>query len=697
MKTRAAILICVVNWLPPGPSASCHAGDARPVPSFSIVVEKPHAWRPPFGLDRVGAPTTVRVEAAAPPGGRIWLAERERGRETARREIRFPGKAPFVATAAVAPDTTEAAVLVEEDGTPAGAARTAIERPPLEAEAAARPDRVVNPVDLGTILVPAGWLLLGPGQAGILEVAALSRVADRPHASVRARFASGSAAQAAALPLIRGKRARAEVRMAMPPGQSDRDTLRVELVGEDGTRLWGKDIPVMIVRRPPDLPRFGATYTKLRYDAPISVRDPATGAFSSLDYDRGWEPSLRDVVVSLPGGGRFVFWRGSSYIPFWAGLHNTGACYEWAEVITRRPGAVDCVEPLMDKELRYGRVEIVEATPALVHVRWTYESTDLNYKVWGDQAVEDYYFHPDGYGTRVVTLKTDPTTDYELCEFIILTPQGAYPFDALPENLVDALSLDGSKRSYRFPIRGEADTPRGGAPPAVYRLRPDRSSGPAAIAFNPGDRAFPKVVFGPFEDGGRLVTPCYWGSHWPLARGNATGSRIDDRIALTPCHNSVMSWASDRPEPISERRGIMVDTLGEARTMVVRRWAWLIGMTRDDDEHLLRRARAFANPPSLKLEGAEPASEGYAIERRALCLRVRRPDVTIALEPSVACVDPIFELDDAPRGALSVRRDGVPVPEADLAWDGRTLWLRGSFAARSRLDLHFESTTATTE
>ena len=38
----------------------------------------------------------------------------------------------------------------------------------------------------------------------------------------------------------------------------------------------------------------------------------------------------------------------------------------------------------MDKELRYSRVEIVESTAARVHVRWSYQSTDFNYKVWGD-------------------------------------------------------------------------------------------------------------------------------------------------------------------------------------------------------------------------------------------------------------------------------------------------------------------------
>ena len=161
--------------------------------------------------------------------------------------------------------------------------------------------------------------------------------------------------------------------------------------------------------------------------------------------------SLSDIVVWLPNGSRFVFWRGSSYIPFWAGRNNTGACYEWAEIISQPQGAVDCVEPLMDKELRYGKVEIVEATSAQVHVRWTYQSTDFKYKVWGDEAVEDYYFYPDGFGTRVVSLKADPKNDYELSEFIILTPAGAYPFDVLPENAVDALFLDGRKHEFRLP------------------------------------------------------------------------------------------------------------------------------------------------------------------------------------------------------------------------------------------------------
>ena len=268
-------------------------------------------------------------------------------------------------------------------------------------------------------------------------------------------------------------------------------------------------------------------------------------------------PQLEDVVVRLPNGARFVFWRGSSYIPFWAGRHNTGACYEWAEIISQPPGAVDCVEPLMDKELRYSRVAIVESTDARVHVRWTYQSTDLLYKVWGDAVVEDYYFYPDGYGTRVVNLKADPANNYELSEFIILTPPGAYPFAVLPDDPVDALFLDGRKHAFRFPnpTAGAARPVDSGDVPALYRLRLHKDEKLAAVYFNPNETKRPPVVFGPFFDEGEMVTPCYWGSHWPLARGNATGNAIDDRIGLTPCHNSVMSWAGTRPRPLRDGRG----------------------------------------------------------------------------------------------------------------------------------------------
>ena len=76
-------------------------------------------------------------------------------------------------------------------------------------------------------------------------------------------------------------------------------------------------------------------------------------------------------------------------------------------------------------------------------------------------------------------------------------------------------------------------------------------SGSRPSPSTPGEPKPPAVIFGPFSDRGQIVTPCYWGSHWPLARGNATGSTIDDR---------------DRTDPLPQQR----DELGRGQARAPR-------------------------------------------------------------------------------------------------------------------------------
>ncbi len=666
-------------------------------PSYQITVRTSHPWRPPFGLKRVGQPFTAIIESSvAARNSNYVLTVLQHGKEVGLHPVNFTAQPPFSATITIneyGDEVVLSAGKTNETGR-IELARQLIRIPKAELDAVALPDGITNPVDLGTILVPHGWLLLGPGQGGRLDIAAICRDRDEPEAHVRAFFQSAPDREAtAAVALLKGRTKGMALRLPEPSKSLDRDVLHVVLIAGRGEVLAEKSIAVMLVQKPPRWPRFGATYTKLRYDAPISVRDPRTGTFSSLKYEDGWAPALQDVVVSLPNGSRFVFWRGSSYIPFWAGKYNTGACYEWAEVVSGLKDAVDCVEPLMDKELRYGRVEIIESTAACVHVRWTYQSTDLHYKVWGDEAVEDYYFYPDGFGTRVLTLKSDPANDYELSEFIILTPQGAYPFEVLPETLVDSIGLDGRKWSFRFPFRPEeSDRMRQAmTPPTIYRLRLNKQDFAAAIYFNPRDRQFPEVIFAPFSDRGQIVTPCYWGSHWPLARGNATGNAIDERILLTPCHNSVISWARIKPEPIQAAERVGLDAQGKSKLLSFRRWVWLIGMSSASDLELGMWATSFASPPSLEVQGGRLDFDSYDARRRALRLRVQKPIVTIKVKPQIECVNPVFELADAPEGPLTITRDGLRIRPDQYAWDGRTLWLKATIEEPSEFRLEFTS------
>lgn len=562
----------------------------------------------------------------------------------------------------------------------------------IEADAIARPDEILNPVDLGTILVPQGTLLLKKGQTAKIQLAAISHGKDETEACVRARFARlPEGVQSKTISLVKGKRTEVELTLSSLPPDVDRDDLQVTISSSDGNVIWEKLIPTMLVLSPPELPEFGAISTRLRYDGPISVRHE-TGQFSTLKYSEGWDPSLEDVVVCLPGGERFVFWRGSCYIPFWAGRHNTAMSYEWAETKPPADGFKDCVEPLMDKELRYGRVEIIESTASRIHVRWSYQSCDFNYKVWGDAAVEDFYFYPDGFATRVLTLQSALDSEYELSEFIILAPAGAYPFDILPQKLVDIIFLDGERRELEFPYDPAKQSAKlvSRAETAIFRVRLNKQDESAAIYFHPTERKLPPVVFAGFIDQGQTVTPCYWGSHWPLGRGQTTGGAIDDRIHITPSHNSVMSWAMQQPTPLRESQLMTIDTLGRTKPMRRQTWAWLIGLTSSPDDRLREWAKSYSNPPSLEIAGGRIGVESYSLERRAIGLVAEDRRIQLKLKPVEVCVNPVFEFPNTNQKLVNVTIDGTTLPSQSWTWDGRTLWLKSTFRETALLQFEFE-------
>ena len=663
-------------------------------PHATIRIDSRHTWKPPFGLDRIGQPLTVVVERTTnqQPSGKYWLTGYRNGEKIAQTIPRFESGSLESSPIEFEewPDEVVLYTTPESGEQPVELTRLPIDIPAFEAEAIAHPETVINPVNLGTILAPADWLLLGRDQTAVLDVAAIAREKDFPGAQLRVWFESAQdVTKVVHFALEKGMKLQLQLKLPDVRFGLDHDVLHVVLTDGEKTELWRKTIPVMIVWSAPHWPEFGAVETRLRYDAPISVR-AADGTLSTMDYDTAWDSRLQDVVISLPNGSRFVFWRGASYIPFWAGQYNTGLCYEWAE--TRPPeGFTDCVEPLMDKELRYSRVQIIESTVARVHVRWSYQSCDFYYKVWGDSATEDYYFYPDGFGTRVLDLKTEEGVKYELSEFIILSPQSAHPFDILPTKPVDFLFTDGEKREITVPFfpneQGEKVVPRD--VPALYRIHLNKKESLDAIYFSPNDTNLP-IPFGPFSDKGKIVTPVYWGNHWPLARGRTTTQSIDERFNLSPAHNSVMTWGFDRcPRPIRTAALETLDAQGKPKPMTLTRWTWLIGMTNASDDRLIEWANSYTHPPQLEIQGARLDINAYAPERRAFHLIVEEPTVTVKILPEVRCVNPVFELSDAPDGFLRVSLGERQLGRDEYAWDGATLWLKADMDEAVSLQLTF--------
>jgi hypothetical protein len=111
----------------------------------------------------------------------------------------------------------------------------------------------------------------------------------------------------------------------------------------------------------PKIPgRFGACYTTLKYDAV---------------WDQPWRIGPHaDVVVRFDTGShKFVFWRGTSYIPCW--VTDTDIWYT-NEFVERRgshsPNTKGCCEPMSDKQCRYSHVRIIENTDARIVIHWRY-------------------------------------------------------------------------------------------------------------------------------------------------------------------------------------------------------------------------------------------------------------------------------------------------------------------------------------
>ena len=654
-----------------------------------------HPWRPPFGVERVGlTPVIVQFASDTHPAPEHWLAAYHEGKELERKALDVVGNSPFTArvTFATSPAPEELVLLTKtKNGSTIEQARWMVERPAFEADAEAAADPVMNPVDQGAVLPPADWLVLGLEQKARVTVAAFSAKETISGAEVIAWFESDSDRPTkTAIELRKGIRAELKVSLPPPAFATDRDKLHVAIRDANGRELWHKTVTTMLIRQALKLPAFGAVETKLRYDYPVlSYSGP--DEVSEIPYDKAWAPERKDVVVSLPNGSRFVFWRGAAYTPFWAGKHNTALNFEFAEA-PERPDGVDCVDAASDKELRRSRVEIIESTAARVHVRWTAQPCDLNYKVWGESVAEDFYFYPDGFGSRTVTITCEPKAQYEVEELLILTPPAAYPLRVLPEKLVDVLFRDGTKRELKFPILDqERDYEKllTGEMPPLYRIRFGAREPLSAVYFNPGWTRLPVQAYQPFYSQGQMVTPFYWGNHLPLARRKPTGINIDDLASMTPSHNAMMTWGHRRPQPLESLVAAMPDALGVTRPMQVEKWAWLIGLSNADDACLLEWSRSFATPPKVEAAGARLGSPSYSTERRATLLTVEKPIVTLTITPTTPCVHPVFELRNTPKTLSRVELDGRELAASDYAWDGRVLWLNATLRSATTLRLKF--------
>ncbi|MBX3255336.1 MAG: hypothetical protein KF862_14440 [Chitinophagaceae bacterium] len=657
------------------------------VENIQWTIEKSHPWRPPFGLDRVGNSLDVVISRSEGKGNllKVEMICLHKGREVRRLIIPFSNKKNEAARQNISLDVDEVMLTYKDDrGKRIHLGRRKVPFEMFECEAVVQPATIINPVDMGTILVPADWLLLEQGETSLIRFAAINRQKDTRKFILTAWFTS-SPDDKTFLDLTLPSGQKQTVTFTSPVSkQGEKDVLHITLADNAGMQVWKKEVQVMISKRIPT-PAFGVVETKLRYDVPIL--NIVNGRNEPLMYNKAWKDDQSDYIVCLPNGSRWVFWRGASYIPIWASKYNTGLSYEWAERISPNDGFTDCPEPLMDKELRYGKVEVIESTPSRIHVRWSYQSCDFNYKVNGDFAREDYYFYPDGTGTRVLTLTSIPEAEYELAEFILLASQASVPLDIMPDNPLRLISFNnGEKRWVSLP---EKDTLWKNLPePVIYSMKIHRDEPMSAFSFNPLLTQKP-FAFAPFYDKGVTVTPAYWGGHWPLNQGFNTGRSINESLWAGPSHNSLVTWGAKRPDPIRSNIVETRDALGAVKKMKLETWTWLIGMTDASEDQLLHTAISYAEPPVLHIRGGRARPETYSSERKALQVIAEDATLNIQIRPVRWTINPVFEISTLHTNITSITLNGKILSQSDYAWDSKTLWLKASLDKPADLKIVF--------
>ncbi|MDR1818290.1 MAG: LamG domain-containing protein, partial [Puniceicoccales bacterium] len=350
------------------------------------------------------------------------------------------------------------------------------------------------------------------------------------------------------------------------------------------------------------------------------IKQGAFGAFQTkLKYDAGWDAAWRvagapDIVVRFPNlPHKFVFWRGTSYVPAVVTENNiwvTDQCLENCD------GLGECYEALSDKQCRFSNVRILENTPARCVVHWRYALSNVTNKIalenndgWGEWADEFWTIYPDGVAARKQILHSPNSykghVPYEFDEILPLNAAGTKTEDNLELKALTLCDLDGNATTYDWARK----------PPQKYDS-PRRH--PISLV-NTKSRHKPFFIFhqnrvtAPWRAksvDGKSNFSCW--SHWPLAQ--IKSASVDavraDKMTCTALDCTPFDGRT--------RNRFLEVEFGPNNTTLYRS---LAGTTTGDAQSLVPLARSWNFPPPLELSANARAAgwqnKGYDKYQRA--------------------------------------------------------------------------------
>jgi len=385
---------------------------------------------------------------------------------------------------------------------------------------------------------------------------------------------------------------------------------------------------------------FGAFYTNLKY------------------YDE-WDALWRvgqypDVFVRFEKTPcRFVFWRGTNYIPNW--VTENGIWYNNEFNETWGHGAIGCAEPMSDKQCRHSHVRIIENSDARVVIHWRYALVDNFYNFarvdeltnWGDWTDEIYTIYPDMVGIRQITLHSNaPAEPHEWQESIIVMGPGQKPDEVILTEALTLANMDGQSKTYSWQ-NGPPKNPREPANANIHLINTNSKYKPFVI-LQPQSNPTYDIYSASYRP---EISKFPWWNHWPTAI-NAS----DGRYAMVADQASHSSLTHIYWKEYSQTENSMTKIM-------------LHGLTGKTAEKLVPLAHSWAEPAELKLDCDGFTSSGYDPAQRAYVLSSKQPDKSVTLKFELEAteqstvVNPAFVIKNWGEEDVKLKLDGKEVPK----------------------------------
>ena len=193
-----------------------------------------------------------------------------------------------------------------------------------------------------------------------------------------------------------------------------------------------------------DIPnRFGASYTKLK---------------CSPEWDGLWRfGDYADIVVAFDDKPcRFVFWRGTNYLP--SIVTEPGPWGIWNSDQGPEDYTDQCYEHMSDKTCRYSHVRLIENTEARVVVHWrnasvgvSYDWLDIDEDGWGLWTDEYWYIYPDAVSVRYqVSGRLADFKDIQTQQNELLSQAGTRPEDHVPYDAITVSNIKGETELWNY-------------------------------------------------------------------------------------------------------------------------------------------------------------------------------------------------------------------------------------------------------